>query len=248
MMTFVERYRALEARFRRLADAEGDVYLPNVEPVGPVDLILLAMEPSLGRWACTRQEADARITAGLRNFLWSLEDFLLHYAARTVLGRNGRTYHVTDLSKGAMLVAKAGVDRARRYDRWYGLFLEEMNLLAHRGTIVCALGRQVADYLGSHHFPRQVVGLLHYSAQAALGRKRTLAGREAEFQRFASTVTLSDILREAHAIMEAAGISDGLRAEIMMRLGRSRLSDSRKGLLFIYTTRLEALWGSRSRP
>jgi len=103
----------------------------------------------------------------------------------------------------------------------------------------------VADHLRKHRFPRQVVELLNYSGQAGLGRKRALVGHETEFNHFAGTVTLADVLREAQATMDAAGIPDELRAEILFRVGRSPLTDSRKRLLFIYTRRFEALRRSR---
>jgi hypothetical protein len=243
---FAARYRALESKFRCFAEQDGDVYLPNIEPAGPVDCILVAIEPSFGRWARTKPEADARIAAGFRNFLGSLEDFLVHHAARTVWCRDGGSYHLTDLSKGAMLVAKARVDRARRYDRWYGLLLDEIDLLAHGKTAVCALGRQVADALRTRRFPRQFVEFLHHSGQAGLGRRRVLVGHEADFDRFAETVTLAPVLRDAHAILEAAGIPDRLRAEILTRVGHSPLTESRKRLLFIYRTRFEALRASQT--
>ena len=53
-MSFHEKYRDLEDRFRVLAEADGDVYLPNVEPAGPARYVFIAMEPSLGRWARRR--------------------------------------------------------------------------------------------------------------------------------------------------------------------------------------------------
>jgi hypothetical protein len=34
---FQAAYRKLEARMKALAEADGDVFLPNSEPLGPVD-------------------------------------------------------------------------------------------------------------------------------------------------------------------------------------------------------------------
>jgi hypothetical protein len=74
-VSFRRRLRALESRFRALAERDRDVYLPNLMPTGPVDYVLIAMEPSLGRWARSPTDASVKIAAGFRNFMWSLEDF-----------------------------------------------------------------------------------------------------------------------------------------------------------------------------
>ena len=68
-MTFHHAYRDLEGRFRALAETDGDVYLPNVEPPGRVAYVFIAMEPSLGRWARSPHEARAKVAAGFRNFV-----------------------------------------------------------------------------------------------------------------------------------------------------------------------------------
>ncbi len=46
-----------------------------------MDAVLIGMEPSLRWWARTRSEAAAKIAAGFRNFMWSPEDFILHYGS-----------------------------------------------------------------------------------------------------------------------------------------------------------------------
>src|SRR5437879_5864574 len=120
--------RDLESRCAARANEDADLYLPNFTPSAPVDAVLIAMEPSLsGR---PRAEAESRIAAGFRNFMWSPEDFILHYAARCALCPLGGTYHITDISKGAMTVASARVNREARYTRWLDLLREEVDLIA----------------------------------------------------------------------------------------------------------------------
>ena len=79
-MSFITQMRELEQEFAAAAAVDGDVYLPNFTPSGPVDAVLIGMEPSLGWWARTPAEAAPKIAAGFRNFMWSPEDFILHYA------------------------------------------------------------------------------------------------------------------------------------------------------------------------
>ena len=128
-MSFITQMRELEQEFAAAAAVDGDVYLPNFTPSGPVDAVLIGMEPSLGWWARTPAEAAPKIAAGFRNFMWSPEDFILHYAARRSLCSAGETYHVTDISKGAMTVKNAHIDRRARYARWAVLLNKEVRLV-----------------------------------------------------------------------------------------------------------------------
>jgi len=121
------------------AEAEGDVFLPNPEPLGPVEYVFVCMEPSLGRWARSPDEAKAEVEAGFRNFVFSVEDFILHFCIRQYLCEPTERYHITDLSKGAMLVERARIERSPRYDRWYGLLVEEPDLVAKPGAGIFAV-------------------------------------------------------------------------------------------------------------
>jgi hypothetical protein len=118
---FRAAYRELQARMKVLAEADGDVFLPNPEPLGPVEYVFVCMEPSLGRWARSADEARSKVEAGFQNFLSSIEDFILHFCIQQYLCEPTQRYHITDLSKGAMLVKRGRVARTQRYDRWYGL-------------------------------------------------------------------------------------------------------------------------------
>src|SRR4051812_6720269 len=128
-MTFRADYQDLEARMKALAEADGDVFLPNPEPLGPVEYVFVCMEPSLGRWARSPDEARARVEAGFRNFVFSIEDFILHFCIKHYLCEGTGRYHVTDLSKGAMPIKRASIARSDRYERWYELLVEEVDLV-----------------------------------------------------------------------------------------------------------------------
>jgi hypothetical protein len=83
--TFRTRYREIERQTRALAEADGDIFLPNPEPEGPADYVFIGMEPSLGRWARSADEARSKVAAGFRTFLYSIEDFILHFCIRRYL-------------------------------------------------------------------------------------------------------------------------------------------------------------------
>ncbi len=140
-------YRDLQGHMKALAEADGDVFLPNPEPEGPADYIFICMEPSLGRWARSAEVAKSRVDAGFRNFLCSMEALILHFCIRRYLCESTQRYHITDFSKGAMLVKGASDARTQRYDRWYPLLQEEINLVANPDAAIVAVGKVVCQYL-----------------------------------------------------------------------------------------------------
>ncbi len=81
---FAKCYQNLELRMKARAETDGDTFLPNPTPSGPVDYALVCMEPSLGRWAATPEAAHERIAAVVRNFIYSLDDFIVHYCASMI--------------------------------------------------------------------------------------------------------------------------------------------------------------------
>jgi hypothetical protein len=192
--SFQRAYRELEERMKALAEADGDVFLPNPEPLGTAQYVLICMEPSLGWWANTAEQARSRVEAGFRNFLFSIEDFIFHFCVRRYLCGPEERYHVTDLSKGAMLVARAGLARRQRYDRWYSLLEEEIDLCASPGAGIVAVGRAVAQHLEQRCFQRSFIRVIHYSGQAAPARAAGIVGREDDFQAFVDSVTLEDVV------------------------------------------------------
>ena len=128
---FAEEYKGLVDRFRDQVECDrekyemGIRYLPNFTPSGPVDYILIAMEPSTG--GSGRDEGPDPEPA--LNSSWSVEDFILHYCVREYLCRRGETYHITDLAKGSMPVKDAESHRQKMYESWYPLLRNELALL-----------------------------------------------------------------------------------------------------------------------
>jgi hypothetical protein len=241
---FRTAYRELEARMKVLADAEGDVFLPNPAPVGLVEYVFVCMEPSLGRWARSTDEAQSKVEAGFRNFLSSIEDFILHFCIRQYLCAPTQRYHITDLSKGAMLIARAGVARSQRYDRWYGLLVEEIELVATPGAGIFAVGNAVAHHLERRAFPRPFTKVIHYSGLAARARAAGIVGHEDRFQAFKSAVSLKRVLATAEDVLRASAVPASFRDETLARLAKSQLSESRQQLIFHYKRAFETIGSS----
>lgn len=234
-------YRDLERRMKILAESDGDVYLPNPEPAARVDYILVCMEPSLGHWARSKEMARARVASGFRNFLVGIEPMLLHYAVRRFLCKKGQRYHITDFSKGAMLCKHAGALRADRYDRWYTLLREEIDLLATPGARVIAVGKAVTDHLRRREFPREVTTVMHYSPLAARARSARLEGHEDRFRQFESSISPEAFLATAREVLDDSGAPSEICKEALTRVARSQLSESRRKLLYCYKLDFDAI-------
>ena len=107
-------------------------FLANVAPKARVDYVIVAMEPS----------RPANIDS-IKNFAVSVEDFILHFCASEYLCKGESTYHITDLSKGAMRVTDASSSPALRYERykrWYPLLCEEIELMARPNAPIIPWG------------------------------------------------------------------------------------------------------------
>lgn len=202
------------------------------------------MEPSLACWARTADEANRKIAAGFTNFISSPEDFILHHSAMRFLCGAGQTYHVTDVSKGAMTVQKAAVDRAARYRRWTELLREELRLVAKPHAHLIAVGADVSGVLSAMALNRQITRVIHYSALASSARNAAVQGREAEFEAFSDAFSPSDVIAVAAQIMRENGVPPRFSEETLARLRAANWTQSRRKLAFVYATAFET---SRSR-
>lgn len=234
-------YAQLEQKMKALADLDGDVYLPNMLPDSPANFVFICMEPSLGTWAGRDgSKAQKMLDLGFKNMAWSMEDFILHDSIQRFLLGPGQTYYITDVSKGAMTIDAANVDRDERYARWYPLLLEELTLLAAPNAMFFSVGRAVTQCLQQLGFPFALHEILHFSRQAAKSRTKSVLGREQEFDAFASSISADDIRATAEDRLDQSGMSPTLVQKIIAQLTRSgSLSESRKMLAFTYKTQFE---------
>ena len=238
---FRSAYRELEQRMKALAESDGDVFLPNPEPEGLARYVLICMEPSLGPWARSAEEGKAKVEAGFRNFRSSLEDFILHFATSNYLCKPGERYHITDMSKGAMVVNRAAMARLERYDRWYPLLLEELHLVAAPAASIVAVGGAVAKHLALRGFQQPFSRIIHYSAQAGPARNAAVVGREDSFQEFSQSLSVEAVLATAEAVLTAARVPAAVRGGTLTRLMRRQLTTSHKKLMFSYKLAFDAM-------
>ena len=206
------------------------VYLPCEEPESQVDYIFVGMEPSFA-WADSIEHAEQKIAKGFRNFgipadyrdtLTKDNLILFRLAIKHFLCKPGeKTYHLTDVSKGAMPITVAALDRERRYEEWYPLLLEEIAIVGKPGAPVIAIGKKVEKFLQRKDLKgntgRSLCSVPHYSLQAARHFKE-----EAEKD------------REGFELFKKAEFSEGSR-------WATDLSLAKKQLVFTYMKRFKMI-------
>ncbi len=201
------RYHELECSFRAQVDrdrahAEGmGVYLPCLQPEEQVDYIFVGMEPSFFGFADSIEHAEERIARGFRNF-WGFERppskfepnkpkdplRLFMYSIDRFLCQSERTYHLTDLAKGAMPVKVAAVDRDRKYKEWYPLLMEEIEIVGKLKAPIIAFSKEVERFLQRRDLEgktgRPLHRVLHYSNSAVAHRRREAERDREGFEAF----------------------------------------------------------------
>jgi len=241
MSYFKKEYSDIECQMKHLADKNGDIYLPNPEPIKPVDYILICMEPSLGGWAHSKEEAKLKIDQGFRNFLAGFDPMLLHYSVRKYLCEGTQTYHITDFSKGAMLVDDAKINRAKRYEDWYKLLEEEVKLLEKPETKIIAVGKEVCRNLKLNKFPKPIETVIHYSPLAGRARSLRVAGYEDQFKDFKQNISHADVLAIAQEVIGNSGVPLQIKDDALSIIEKGKLTESRLKLLFSYKLEFEGM-------
>lgn len=237
MSRFNENWKKLEDRFKKEANKEGSIYLPNMKPSGKVEFVLLAMEPSFSRWAEDARDAKMQIRAGFRNFIYSYEDFILHYAVRKFLCDSKEKYHLTDISKGAMPVRQANNNRVQRYLRWLPLLKDEINLVSTKGTQTICVGTSPYRFLSNHGNDRGLYSdycILHYSQNAAAYRVGAVDADPRGFEEFTKKDLGEELRENARSLLNEYGIPERFRVKALKRIHPRKLTPSRTALLFTY--------------
>jgi hypothetical protein len=233
-MNFEDAYKQLEKEFKKRVAEDckqwkfKSVFLPNEAPKAPVDYVLVAMEPSLKGWAKDIPDARKKICKGFRNFcgVW-----LLHFAISEYLCRDGETYYLTDLAKGAMETNSPGAGDMKKYEAWYPLLQEELGLVAKTDAKIISIGSRVGRFLSSKALYRHAGTIGHYSGSGSGYFGVEIHGREKAYNEFAAK--LDTIPGYSHKPCHSCA-TDHISKTIPV-------SESRKKLLFDYKTRFERI-------
>ena len=249
-MTFQERYAALEDKFKAQIKEDNkcfgwkgkqnSYYLPNIEPDGKVDFVLVGMEPS-----GSAEESDPSVCREKpvcpKNFSCSVEDFILHLCIREYLCSDGQKYHITDIAKGGMSTRQARETAGQRWEKWYPLLCQELELVAKPGAPVIAVGKGVGDFLKGKHTPHFKRSLLHFSNNANIARIIAPQLLYEQYKEFSTTLRWDDVVQNASDIMKDEKF-DKWPAGTLQRL-KGGETESRKMLMFTYKCQFAAILG-----
>ena len=115
-MTFAQAYRELEYKFKARVDLDKhihgieSVFLPNVEPTGQVDYVLVGMEPGLSGCDKDFETAKKKIAGGkCENWgRYPQENTLVFAVWKYLCDEDKATYYFTDLAHGSMKAGSKG--------------------------------------------------------------------------------------------------------------------------------------------
>ncbi len=210
-MSFSKEYAALEREFKAMVQKDNkkfglkSTYLRNFVPKAPADFVLIAMEPSGG--ASSDADSPIKLGANARNFAYSVEDFILHFCVKNYLCAGAETYHLTDLSKGMLPVEEAKGSSKKRWNRWYPLLEEELELVAKPCAPIIAIGGQVEGFLKKKGTPNFAGRVLHYSGSAIGHRKHTPCQHPDLYKEFAPTVSFCDIKKTVKEVFSPSHLN-----------------------------------------
>ena len=237
---------ALEDKFRQQVEKDREYgikssFVRNIEPQGPVDFVLVAMEPSTGV-KLKKDEYPEESRQIERNFCWSTEDFILHFCIREYLCQAGQTYHLTDLSKGGMAVKKAKENPRPKYERWYPLLKKELQLVEKPGeTRIIAIGNVVRDFLRDKHLCKNLETILHYAPTAAGHRNRKIQPWKESLPKFREQFDRSAFEESVVDVLKEAKMESYIGHRLKVPGSKSKLTQSRMKLIFYYKNRFEEL-------
>lgn len=204
------------------------VFMPNPVISTKPKFCFIGMEPSTGGLGIPKLKA--LIEEGHLNFLYSEEDFILHYCAFHYLCDQSFDYAITDISKGAMNVKLATLNSNLRYEKWLPLLVMEWELM--NNPISIAIGKGLKNKMNElHHDPDHTI--LHYSWNNSKWIKdaQVLIENESpknDFDNFEKLLKQFSI-----ELMEKMGYTKSMIDKVIVKFS-AKLPEWKKALLALY--------------
>ena len=174
-MTFKQAYKELEEKFKARVDLDKHIhgveslFLPNVEPTGQVDYVLVGMEPGLNAMDLKTAEGRRSTRATFENWGRCPQTNTLVFAVwKYLCGKDKTKYYFTDLAHGAMNGKLKGAQDHDRYERWYPLLEEELGLVAKPNAKVISIGNTASRFLAQKGLHGHA-GMVAHPAPMGLG-------------------------------------------------------------------------------
>ena len=90
----------------------------------------------------------------------------MHHCVDNYLCRGSSSYYLTDLAKGAVFGSVAWSDAWPKYERWYRLLREELQLVAKPDAVIISIGNKAASFLAQRGLHGHVGKIPHYSGRS----------------------------------------------------------------------------------
>jgi hypothetical protein len=220
------------------------VYLPNVSQERKVRNIFVTMEPSLGLWAKTEKEGKKKVGVGFRNFLFSVEDMILHFCASEYLEGE---YRITDVSKIATSTKDAGKIRKEAWAKQRDLLNKELELFGSDKYRIIPVGDTVGAWVRENRIGhaalkkvRIIEPVLHYSRWRAKHRKKAAQENPEGFTRFREDWDQDKFREYAAVCMERMKNCESEKRSLRNKL-IGQITDSRMHLAFTYKCAFEKI-------
>ena len=175
-MTFAQAYSELEDKFKAMVDLDNrchdikSLFLPNVEPTGQVDYVLVGMEPGLSGCDKDFETAKQKIAEGkCENWgRYPQENTLVFAVWKYLCDEDKATYYFTDLAHGTMKAGSKGTNDPSKYERWFPLLEEELGLVAKPNAKIISIGNTASKFLAEKGLHGQA-GMVAHPAPMGLG-------------------------------------------------------------------------------
>ena len=191
-MTFGQAYSDLEDKFKSMVDLDDrchdikSLFLPNVEPTGQVDYVLVGMEPGLSGCDKDFETARKKIAEGkCENWGRCPQTSTLVFAVwKYLCGKDKTKYYFTDLAHGSMKAGSKGAKDQDKYERWYPLLEEELALVAKPNAKIISIGNTVSKFLAEKGLAGHA-GMVAHPAPMGLGfAGKAIPGNKERWDKF----------------------------------------------------------------
>jgi len=243
-------------RFKEVYPSLMMVYLPNASPERKVGNILVAMEPSMKVWAKNPGEKEnedagkAKVDAGFRNFLLTVEDMILQFCAGNYLVGG---YHITDVSKIATMPNDARTIREQAWSGQKGLLIEELALFGNNDCRIIPLGKKAGEWVEENLHGHAVLGnervcecTLHHSPAGRGHRGKAATNDKDGYRKFIDDWKQEDFVWYARQCLDRMKNCESVKTSLLEKLSVPfTRGGSYMNLAFTYKVDFEKISGER---
>ena len=140
-----------------------------------------------------------------------------------------------------MSVKQAKKDHWAKWNRWYPLLKEELELVANCGAPVISIGKQVERFLNAKGLKNHVGSIVHYSAANGRAQKTAAEQQREAYRAFRCTVGFEDIEAAVCNVLRDEPNAPSIERKLEQLQLSSGFTEHTKKLVFSYKVCFERL-------